>query len=483
MNNSFKISNYFLAIVLALSFASCKEHTLISSHLINGTDTLHFKSDTLYTCTTHTFYEDDNYTSINLSGIPIYQGIGSLRDSFFGTTISATNFQISNPLPGNVLDTSYHIDSIYLILPYSEVTYGDTSASSPDQSFQVFYLDDTLDYYTPYYSYTHKSVNLNYPLSQPFSVKINHLGDSSYIFGANRMPSLHVKLDAQNTMRFLNAAMNKSVSTLTTDPAATFISQFKGICVRPTDYRNVAKAIPYFRLDPIGTDAFSQAGIVVFYRNPTAGQDSTTTMVFAYNQGGCANFNSITKSYARYPVNNLFNSVQANDSVVALNNMPGACIDMKIGGINHIAGDTNFLTSHVINQAMLQISVINESGYQNPDQIYPVGIGNGTYPSGITNGLPYIVQDRLPETSLTPYYILDGYPHNITYDGSKVIKTYNFGIPREVISSIVAKNDTLHFHIHGTQIVYGAYQMIAAGGNYSDKRYRAKLIVVHSSLK
>ncbi len=483
----FRFQVIFALILSSVIYSGCRENTLISSRLAPSNNTLGLVADTLYTCITHTYYENDNYTSTNLSGIAIYQAVGSLADSFFGTTSGATYFQIANPIPGSIFDSSYHIDSVELVLPYSGFSYGDTADASITQTYQVFYLGDTLGYYTPYFSYSDKPLDVGNPLSSPVTVNLHKLQDSVVVNGVGYCPGMHIKLNTNITMAHLNAAMAASSSTLTSDPAGAFINAFKGICVRPADYRIFSKAIPYFRLDPLGSDAYSQAGLVVYYRNPSAtGSDTENTYVFSYNQAGCANFNGLTKSFAKFPVNNLFHSTQVNDSVVALQNMPGACIDIKIGGLTHIGGATNFLRDHVINQAQLQISLINSpvnfTQYAAPEQLYPVGIGNGTYPTGITAGLTYEVQDRLPEGSLSPYYVLDGTSHIYSY-GSTNITAYTLGLPREVISCIAANNDTLHLHLHGTQIIYGAYRMLAGGGNYPDNRYKAKLIVVHSSLK
>jgi hypothetical protein len=164
---------------------------------------------------------------------------------------------------------------------------------------------------------------------------------------------------------------------------------------------------------------------------------------------------------------------------VALQNQPGASIDVKAYGLT-----TGIKKGVLINKATLQISVLSTGNtkFAAPDQIFPVGIGNGTYPIGIDAGKEYPVEDRKPITSLTPYSILDGTSHTISY-GTTNITTYTVGVPREVMASIAAGNDTLHLRVHGTQLYYGAYQMLAAGGNYPDYRYKTKLIVVHSSLK
>ena len=65
--------------------------------------------------------------------------------------------------------------------------------------------------------------------------------------------------------------------------------------------------------------------------------------------------------------------------------------------------------------------------------------------------------------------------------------TFTIDMPREFIASVAAGNDTLHYHISGTTDFYGAFHMVAGGGNYgapgtSDTIYNAKVIIVYSKL-
>jgi hypothetical protein len=143
------------------------------------------------------------------------------------------------------------------------------------------------------------------------------------------------------------------------------------------------------------------------------------------------------------------------------------------------------LPKGLINKAEVRIALLPNDPYQNqfqsPARLTPMGIGNGTYPAGITVGLTYNVADRYPLYSTSPYIILDGQLHALNNNGT-VVNTYTIGIPREVMTSIAASNDTLHLHIIGTQDYYGAYHMMAGGGNHPNPLYRAKLFVVYSKL-
>ncbi len=466
---------YVMLAFTAIGFAGCREHTLISSALSPAADTVGVHADTL-SCITHTFYDDNIYTSVNITGLFEYQGVGALTDSFFGTMTGSTYFQIANTGGILTIDTSVsnHIDSVILNVPYSGFAFGDTNSTNITQSYQAFYLDDTIGYNSVYFPYTNKSVDIANPLSDPIAVNVYHLRDSVTVAGVKYHPAMRLKLNKAHIMSKLNNAI--TIGAGSTIAASAFVDAFKGICVRPADYRLFNKVIPYFILN--GSDDYSKAGVLVYYHT-TAYPDSVQHLAFSHEQALCGHFNNITKSYSRFPIHKLYTSTQTNDSIIALQNQPGATIDVKIYGLKSIPKDV------IINKADLQISLISSLNSANlfaPAQIYPIGIGNGTYPTGTTAGDEYTVLDRYPLTTTSPYGILDGTSHTITY-GTTNITTYTVGIPREVISSIAANNDTLHYHIRGTQVLYGAYRMLAAGGNYSDIRYKTKLIVVHSSLK
>lgn len=466
-------SAYFVLLAIsAIVFGSCRERTLISSALSPANDTVGVEADTL-PCVTHTFYNDDVITSLNISGLPEYQAVGAISDSFFGTTVASTFFQISNTTGLLKFDTAVYnnIDSVVLNLPYAGFAFGDSASLSATETFQVFYLDDTLGYNTSYGPSSTKRVDIGNPLSAATTVKLHNLNDSVVDEkGHKHAPALRIKLNYTNTMDKINRALFKQSS------ATDFINHFHGICVRTADSRKFNTVLPYFSL--AGSDDYSKAGILIYYHS-LAVPDSAQHLVFAHEQIDCAHFNNITRSYARFPLNQLINSTQANDSIIALQNQPGATIDFKFSGLNSIPKNV------VINKAEIQLSLVpglNSSKFFPHDQIYPLGVGDGTWPSGVTAGAEYTVLDRYPLTSTSAYTILGGEPHSVAY-GSTTVTTYKIGIPREVIASIAAGRDSLHYHVRGTQLFTGAYRALFAGGNYSDARYRAKLIVVYSSLK
>ena len=241
------------------------------------------------------------------------------------------------------------IDSVFLQLPFSNFVFGDTTDHTLTQSFQVFYMNDSIGFATQYGPASDKPVDIANPFSAPTTVNLYHLRDSVAINGVNYSPALRIKLNKANVLSRLNYALAAGAASST--PSAAFISAFNGICVRVSDTRSFGKALPYFILN--GGNNFSKAGLLVYYHD-TAQADSALFMPFLFDQNTCAHFNNVSKSYSRYPINGLFHSTQANDNIVALQNQPGASIDIKIGGILK-----SIPKGVVINKAELQLSIIS----------------------------------------------------------------------------------------------------------------------------
>jgi Domain of unknown function (DUF4270) len=461
---------------LAAIWSGCKESTIISSRLSPAGNQVYVLSDTL-SCVTHTYLDDTTITSTNIGGLAIYQAVGGFTDPYFGTMTGATYFQIVPTDVGSAVLSGATIDSAILILPYGGFTYGDTLDTGATATYQVFYMTDTMSLNAIYYSYSTKSIDIYNPLSAPFTVNTYHLRDSFSAYPAvlpNDYPALHIPLKLpQLEAKLLPAQAITNSAT----PFQDFMNTFYGICVRSANSSVYTTAMPYYRLD--GSSIYSEAGINVYYHLPS---DTTSYIeTYYFNTGLCAHFNNVTKSYSHYPINALYHSSAPNDSVVALQNEPGPSMDIYVPGIKS-------LPKGVINKAELQLSVLPYSNYAAtlPYLLYPLGVGNGTYPLAVSAGNEYTLSDRYPITSITPLTVMDGYMHYFTY-GSTTIPTFTVDMPREVIASIAAGNDTLHLHISGTEDYYGAFHLLAGGGSYgkgtADSIYRAKFVVTYSKLQ
>lgn len=475
---------FFASFITILTQSGCRENTLIRSKVLPANDTAGIKTYTL-SCITHSYYDNNAITSTDIGGIPIYQGVGVYTDPYFGTMTGSTFFQLSyggfagNPFSGMT------VDSAILVLPFSGFILGDSATfPSVTQTYQVFYMLDSLGNpgIVNYYASSTKPIDITTPLSDPIAVNLYNFIAQRDTFATDpqpkNAPGLRIRLRLPALFKYLTPAIN-TLSTSTNLPQ-DFLNAFHGICVMPANTTQGCPAIPYFQLD--GTNLYNEAGILVYYHDPTLPTPTipdTTPYVYNFDPSVCSHFNSITRSYSRYPVNTLLNSPLANDSVIVLQNQPGASLDIVIPGIKS-------LPAGVINNAQLQLSVLPDPNHpvydtaQLPERLYPTGIGNNTYPTGVGQGVAYNLADRYPLTSLSPLSFIDGFYHY--FNTNPVITKYTINIPREVMASIAAKNDTIHLHISGTQDYYGAYKMRVGGGTYPDSSYQPKLIVVYSKL-
>lgn len=458
---------------MAITLTGCKENVLINSKISPADNTIGVFSVSLPVIT-HTYFDDSANTGITFSGIPVYQALGTITDPFFGTMTASTYFNLLPSNPTTALYDNCTVDSAFLVLPYSGFTYGDSANTSATQTYQVFYMNDTIGYTTTYYGFSSKPIDANAPLTDPFTINVHSLTDSIQIDTAKYHPGLRVKLKQSVLMPHIMSALANCMSA--TSPTLAFLNYFNGVCIRVADTRSTGVAIPYFQLN--GSDMYSHAGILVYFHNNSA---PTTAIVeqYYFSPDASSHFNSIQKSYSHYPVNNLLHSTAANDDIVALQNTPGASIDVVIPGISS-------LPAGIISKAELMLTLLpgndyNPAIFASAEKVYGIGIGTSTYPSGVTAGESYILSDRYPISSTSAFNILDGYSHSFTVNGTNVT-TYTLGIPREIMNAIAQKSDTVHLHISGTTDYYGGFHMVAGGGNHSDTVYRAKLKVVYSKL-
>ena len=458
-----------LIVIIAGFFQTgCRENVLINSKLSPSTDSMGVYSTTL-SCITHTVINDSGLTSINI-GLPIYQVVGSITDPFFGTMSGATYFQVIPTTITSHLYDSSTIDSAFLILPYSGFTYGDSANSSLTQSYQVFYMVEPISYLDNYYTYSTKVLDQEHPLSIPSAVNIKKLKDSASVTVTlkSNYPAARIPLDLpilKNRLLYAQKALDSS------NAITAFINAFHGVCVKPSNTNQSNTVLPYYRLD--GTDTFSEAGILVYY-HPNSSPTTVHIEPYYFSTASCAHFNNVSKNYAHFPVGNLYKSTQVNDSVVALQNSPGPGIDVLIPGIKT-------LPKGIINKVELQLTLLpgyTSANYYAPEKVYSIGIANANYPTGLGAGTSYLIADQYPTGSLSPLQVLDGYEHLF----NNKYRTFTVDFPREMMASFAAGNDTLHLRINGTTDYYGAFHMVAGGGNYPDSNYRARVKVVYSKL-
>ncbi|MBS1773651.1 MAG: DUF4270 family protein [Bacteroidetes bacterium] len=466
------MKNKFIALLSAIAIpailvfnSGCRENSIIKANVIPSNDFIYSNTigDTL-TINCKTVYDDSVATGYTLSAIDVIHGLGALSDPYFGHT----NWGIFTQLVPNTnnLDLSATPpDSAVLILPYAGFTWGDTSSTS-DESFSVYRMTQSMtrDDDTVYYSNTAFAIDAT-PVGTSPNINLRSLRkDSIKVAGNNRAPHLRIKL----TTAFMNdlvAAAKASANS------ASFLSIIKGIYIRPTDTNSTSvTAVPYFRMT--GESDYSRAAIALYYNKAGLNDpDSVQTVFINFTRSDCAHNNYITRRYSNPVVeaNKYFTSTQLSDSIVLMQNEPGAAIDIHIPHLKN-------LPLGIINKAQLVITQLpgnNSDMFGAPSRLYPVGVNE--------YGASYTIADRYPTDNIATLDFIDGTQRIVTLPDGNTVSQYYINIPREVQKAIVNRADDLHLRINGTATYPGAYRLIAGGKN-SNKYYKIRLNIVYSNI-
>ncbi|MBS1584259.1 MAG: DUF4270 family protein [Bacteroidetes bacterium] len=455
-----------LLLVTLFAETGCKENTILNANVAPAIDNVNTTTIPLSVrCRTIEF--DSMVTSNSYAGIPIFHGLGTVTDPYFGKTNAGIYFQVQPPVDGFSFNTSATIDSAVLILPYSGFTWGDTSLAV-NQKITAYRVTEDMSKDSVYYSFMTKAVDRIKPLGS-VTVNIDHLSDSVYnIHPANgdstsaRPAHLRIKLDKTNftdVIHDVSAPGNTELSS-----AAAFQSFFKGIYLE-ADPRSNGAAIPYFYLD--GSTDYTRAGVLFYYHLP--GDTTSYTQPFYYSSNTCAHFNHITRTTRGSSAETVLGQTGYNNDVVLAQNLPGCEIDVIIDNIQSLPRDSFAL----INKAELIITrqpKASEDIYSAPYRLYPIGIDSV--------GATYTIADGYPITSTAPLAFIDGVyrepdaNHNEAY--------YVINLPREIQAALKAGKQSVHLHITGTTDYPGAYRLVA-GGN-SGTGTQMKFNVVYSKL-
>ncbi|HTN16389.1 MAG TPA: DUF4270 family protein [Chitinophagaceae bacterium] len=452
-------------ILLTCFCVSCKENTIIRTDVVPAVDNINvFGTDTL-TLITNTVKDDSVVTNAYVSGLKVYMGAGNIsNDAYFGKTSANFYFQVRPPQDNYSFDRSkYQLDSAVLILPYSGTAYGDTVGSAGYQTFKAYRLTESIYFDSIYYAHSPaRSVE-----ATPFASKtvfipdlVNSRRDSTLVGGIKRAPHLRMRITD-------NDLINTIIGANATNTAA-FLTLFKGIFITTEAGGNT---IPYFLLN--GDDIFSKAGILMYYHTQNSSGIITDTLTASFPFDATASqtktgfFNRVTRDFTGTPVQYLFSSTAGSEGTIAVQNLPGAAIDLRIPYVKN-------LPRCIVNKAELIITQVPspmDGVFAPPDRLYPMVISEYGERSRIA--------DLNATTSSASLYFVDGYSRAANV-GGKVVNQYVLNFPRELQNAIVEQKKELRLRINGTQSFIGAFRLTAAGSNYSQPAYRIKLNVVYT---
>ncbi|PZF72014.1 hypothetical protein [Taibaiella soli] len=446
------------AAIVALSATSCKENTIINSNLAPAVDNIKtFALDPNdISCLSKTVYDDSIVTSLNTS--PVIAGLGTVNaDPFFGVTNAGIYFNVIPPTSSYTFPVSRSsIDSVVLVLPYN-FTWGDTNNTNRPQKFSVYRMTDTFSSTGYYYSFSRFGVDRSHLLGT-VTTNINDLKNYVQLKDSSVTPHMRIKITDND---FIQKLMDSS-SQYADYP--TFLSWFKGLYVEPdTTSSATGTSLAYFELD--GDSYYNTAGLL-FYM-----QDSVVSQ-FGYNTTNCAHSTWVKRNYTGYPVAPYYSPSRTDDSIIMIQNEPGAAADIRITNIRHI---DSVIGKSLINKAQILITKVDvgsSSIYTEPSRIRVTGIDDyGTY---------YFIADNYVGSSTSSTFI-DGVAQSVTV-GAFTVTQYSINFPRELQKALIQGRTNLHLLLNGTQTYPGAYRLIAGGKSNSNATYKLQINVIYSKI-
>jgi Domain of unknown function (DUF4270) len=423
-------------------------------------------NDSDITVLTKSVLDDSLITSSNIA--PVIAGMGTVNvDPYFGKTNAGIYFQVVPPVSSyNFPVAASAIDSVVLVLPYSGFTYGDTANTTQTQRFTAYRMLDTMSLTSNYYNFSKFNVDRTNPLGS-VTANIYNLKNDVVLKsgGTNISVAPHLRIRLNNDIK--EALVD---STLNYGTYVDFLNWFRGIYVEP-DTNQSGTSIPYFRLD--GTDNFTTAS-VLFYM-----QDSVISS-FAFNTTSTAHSNWVSRIYTGFPAVSHFSPSITNDSILLIQNEPGAKADIRITNLRHM--DT-LIKQSLINKAEILLTKIDVNGssdaaitdsrFAEPASIVPDGIQS--------DGTVYTILDRYPVSSTTPIDFIDGKSRSVTV-GAFTVTQYSINFPRELQQALIQGRSELHLRLRGARTYNGAFRLVAGGRSYSNGTYSLRVNVVYSKI-
>ncbi len=444
--------------------AGCREETIVKSNLAPSSIHLVEMDGDDFTLRTRTRWVDSTLTSKAAFGEntgPVVHTAGAVNDPFFGNTVARLYFQVLPEKPEFQFSaSSFVIDSAVVLLPYAGFSWGDTTASAPKQTYQVYRVIEDMEVGDLYYASTDKAIQAE-PVGVATTVDLYRLRkDSVNILGENKAPHLRIPLRPAFVEELKNTAASSGEN-------AYFLSQIKGLAVGVTD-SNQGKTLPYFLLN--GGQDYARAAIQFFYREN--GGTETRIAYFHFAPADCAHFNQVRRHYNGHPAASYLASTASSDSVVLIQNPPGAALDLEIAGFSACEPGVVHQAQLTITQLILPTDPDHQT-FSPPARIFPTGID--------ADGKTYPILDVFPQGTEEGSNYVNGIAEMINFGGIQLF-TYKINLPREVQRMIAEKEDVLRLRIGGTPSYYGAFRMTAGGAGHSNSNSKIQFQLSYSKL-
>lgn len=459
MKTSF--NRYLLAFAFGIGFfswQSCKERTVTKTNLIPEIDNVHtfgLSADSLAVSLQTAVLDSVRTNLYNSKSSPI-AALGLISDDpFFGKLTASLYLQVVPPTGSFSFPSpaTYTFDSAVLALPYSGISYGDTTNPSGNvQSYEVYRItapmsiDDSV-FTSSDYAYNASAIGGG-------SYSLQNIKDSFALSGDTLLNQLRIKLDRN----YINTnIVQADTSHFSTNKA--FTEYFNGLYVRPT--ATSGKRISYFTL--AANTTLSSARVDFFFHDAS---NTVKVYSFPFNYITTAYANRIQRDYTGVPANNYRNSLVHRDSLLAQGN-PGYYTKITLRNLNKIPAS-------VINQAELVLTAI------------PIGADNAyTLPTHLLlesideNGLVSPIADVFGSSgspSTGGLAFMDGSPKLVTINGQTYTQ-YKLNFPRELQKALMAGKDSLTLRVSANSGYLGAYRFVAPGfDNSTDAKMKLNIV-------
>lgn len=454
MRSQYKTILGGLLIASALLNTGCNEGSIIKADVAPGSNALDPTTVTDdFNIISKTTYSGRVITSDKVDGVRVIQGLGHIEDPFFGKTNAGIYFQV---LPTTndfsfTADGTETLDSAVLILPYTGFSWGNTGAPK-NQTFTVYRVTEPMSVETDYYNNDGVIVDRANPISLPTEINLDRaLKDTPFVTNENAAYK-HLRIPLTNAFA---QEMRSLIGTAAYENEANFLNTLNGLYVEP-DSTKGGDLLSYFFMD--GNENYARASIAFYYRE--AGSSETKVAFFNYVRDKTANYNKITRNYTGTPVQNLFESYTNNPTVsddrIAVQNGPGASIDLTIQNIDKIPLSAILKAEIVISQ----ITTGNAAdSLVTPARLNIKGIDEA--------GAEYDIQDLQSSSATAAVALVDGNKRFEKDSNGDDIIRYRLNIPRELQKAITDGRNELHLRITSAKGFPGAYRLVAGGRGHS----------------
>ncbi len=472
MSNLLMKNKLFCSIILlAITFSSCKENTILPSSLVPAVDNVFtFFTDT-NTVITHNIYQDSLLTggivgSNRISNAPsFYHTLGTITsDPVFGKTYASFHVEVLPPVANftfktNATGTSRTIDSIVLSIPYKSC-YGDTLSNS-SQTFKVFRSIKRFPRDSAQYEFTKDSVDYsNLLASQTVNFKSFSL-DSPTVGNVKLQPQLRMKLAS-----WFADSLQTQVDLGATGAAADYskyLDWWRGFAIEPDS--NNGSALGFF-------DTYNTRMYIYYRYTNTNNVVDTTVDVFSFDPNNCNRFNTIIHNYTGTLAKAQLNTGKSmGDSVLFVQTNPGIATLISFPYL------ANFENS-VVNKAELVFTSTSP---------YYSWIDTSLY--GVTPRMQIIATDTSGyDAIITEYAVfgasfVDGKRSQYTFNGINYIQ-YKFVIPQTIQKLISQKNTNFRLKIMGLSTgLPASYRTLLRGSGSLSTEFKPTLNLIYTKIK